>query len=230
MGRGMRWTTAGAGARRRDVLLAPCRGTAPAPTPEVLDPELEVARRLLGTRAAGLDGLPRRRRLPRAREGDAARSSGSRTATVRGTVLDLAVNSASERGLLSIALHPKFKRNGWVYLFWSQSKTGADTTALDGVRPMGNRVDRFEWDARPARVRPQHHQVPRLPGRREPAAARQPRRRRASASAPTASCTSSSATPAAAATRRTSSTARSGPASPTTSSAARRSTTCTSPA
>ena len=62
------------------------------------------------------------------------------------TVLDLAVNSNSERGLLGIALHPKFKRNGWVYLFWSQSKTGADNNAGDGVRLMGNRIDRFEWE------------------------------------------------------------------------------------
>jgi aldose sugar dehydrogenase len=65
---------------------------------------------------------------------------------VRGVVLDLAVNSASERGLLGIALHPKFRRNGWVYLFWSESKTGADSDSLDGVRLLGNRVDRFEWD------------------------------------------------------------------------------------
>ena len=37
------------------------------------------------------------------------------------------MNSASERGLLGIALHPKFRRNGWVYLFWSESRTGADS-------------------------------------------------------------------------------------------------------
>src|SRR3712207_8400397 len=41
---------------------------------------------------------------------------------VRGVVLDLAVNSASERGLLGIALHPRFRRNGWVYLFWSEDR------------------------------------------------------------------------------------------------------------
>ena len=65
---------------------------------------------------------------------------------VQGVVLDLAVNSASERGLLGIALHPGFRRNGWVYLFWSESRTGADSTTLEGVRLLGNRVDRFEWD------------------------------------------------------------------------------------
>ena len=65
---------------------------------------------------------------------------------VRGVVLDLAVNSASERGLLGIALHPKFRKNGWVYLFWSESLTGVDSAALDEVRLLGNRIDRFEWN------------------------------------------------------------------------------------
>ena len=35
---------------------------------------------------------------------------------VSSTVLDLAVNSASERGLLGIALHSKFRSNPYVYL------------------------------------------------------------------------------------------------------------------
>ena len=38
---------------------------------------------------------------------------------ILGQVLDLAVNSASERGLLGIALHPGFPRNPRVYLFWT---------------------------------------------------------------------------------------------------------------
>src|SRR5919109_3770467 len=38
---------------------------------------------------------------------------------VTGTVLDLAVNNASERGLLGITLHPQFDSNGYVYLYWS---------------------------------------------------------------------------------------------------------------
>ncbi len=61
-------------------------------------------------------------------------------------MLDLPVNSASERGLLSIALHPDFRHNGWVYLFWSESKSGADSAALDDVPTRGNRVDRFTWN------------------------------------------------------------------------------------
>src|SRR5688572_25196552 len=34
-------------------------------------------------------------------------------------VLDLSVNSASERGLLGIALHPNFASDRGVYLFWT---------------------------------------------------------------------------------------------------------------
>src|ERR1044072_1764153 len=47
------------------------------------------------------------------------------------TVLDLAVNNASERGLLGIALHPNFAQNGFVYLYWTESSTGADTANVD---------------------------------------------------------------------------------------------------
>jgi aldose sugar dehydrogenase len=65
---------------------------------------------------------------------------------VRGTVLDLGVNFASERGLLGIALHPKFTRNGFVYLYWTESTTGADSGNLADVPLLGNRVDRFRWD------------------------------------------------------------------------------------
>ena len=50
-------------------------------------------------------------------------------------VLDLAVNSASERGLLGITLDKYFRHNGFVYLYWSESRSGADSTALpDGRR------------------------------------------------------------------------------------------------
>ncbi|HCX32071.1 MAG TPA: hypothetical protein DHU55_20230 [Blastocatellia bacterium] len=62
------------------------------------------------------------------------------------SVLDLAVNSASERGLLGIALHPQFAANGYVYLFWSESNTGGDTTNIDSIALLGNRVDRYIWN------------------------------------------------------------------------------------
>jgi glucose/arabinose dehydrogenase len=60
--------------------------------------------------------------------------------------LDLAVNSASERGLLGIALHPEFPADPGVYLFWTESSTGADSAVLGDVAVLGNRVDRFLWN------------------------------------------------------------------------------------
>ena len=88
---------------------------------------------------------------------------------VAGTVLDLAVNNASERGLLGIALHPAFPAVPWVYLYWSCKSTlpqdadpfrpeeqrcsddpaamfGADTGDILQVPLLGNRVDRFRWN------------------------------------------------------------------------------------
>jgi aldose sugar dehydrogenase len=65
---------------------------------------------------------------------------------IQGPVLDLAVNFASERGLLGIALHPDFPANPGVYLYWTESTTGADSGSLDDTPLLGNRVDRFVWD------------------------------------------------------------------------------------
>lgn len=61
-------------------------------------------------------------------------------------VLDLAVNSNSERGLLSLVLHPNFPATPFVYIRWTQSSTGADSGVVSEVPLLGNRVDRFIWD------------------------------------------------------------------------------------
>lgn len=65
---------------------------------------------------------------------------------VHSTALDLAVNFGSERGLLGIALHPDFPVNPGVYLYWTESTTGADTNVLSATPLLGNRVDRYVWD------------------------------------------------------------------------------------
>lgn len=65
---------------------------------------------------------------------------------LQGPVLDLAVNFGSERGLLGIALHPAFPANPSVYLYWTESTTGADTNVLADTPLLGNRVDRFIWN------------------------------------------------------------------------------------
>jgi glucose/arabinose dehydrogenase len=61
-------------------------------------------------------------------------------------VLDLAVNSNSERGLLSMVLHPNFPATPHTYIRWTESSTGADSTVVTEVPLLGNRVDRFIWD------------------------------------------------------------------------------------
>ena len=65
---------------------------------------------------------------------------------VAGTALDLAVNNFSERGLLGIALHPQFPINPGVYLYWTESTTGADTAVPSETPLLGNRVDRYVWN------------------------------------------------------------------------------------
>src|SRR3954469_23412224 len=47
-----------------------------------------------------------------------------------GAVLDLPVNNYGQRGLLGITLHPQFATNHLVYLYWTESSTGADSAAI----------------------------------------------------------------------------------------------------
>ncbi len=116
----------------------------PAPPPTVVDPGLEVRTAASGlTQPISMAFLGRDDFL--VLEKGTGQVKRIRQGRVFGTVLDLPVNNASERGLLGIALHPKFRRNGYVYLFWSESRSGTDSSVLDNVRLMGNRVDRFEW-------------------------------------------------------------------------------------
>src|SRR5205814_5953356 len=59
--------------------------------------------------------------------------------------LDLAVNFASERGLLGMALDPNLAANHFGYLYWTQSSTRQDSNNLADVPLLGNRLDRFLW-------------------------------------------------------------------------------------
>jgi glucose/arabinose dehydrogenase len=145
MGRGMRWMRRGLALAVLTSVAAAGPAVAQTPAPEVLDPDLAVR--------TAVSGLSQPTSMAFIGHDDflvVEKASGQvkrvRDGEVQGAVLDLAVNSSSERGLLGIALHPKFKKNGWVYLFWSQSKTGADSTGGGDVRLMGNRIDRFEWE------------------------------------------------------------------------------------
>jgi glucose/arabinose dehydrogenase len=60
--------------------------------------------------------------------------------------LDLAVNSNSERGLLSMVAHPNFPTTPYMYVRWTESSTGSDSSAVAQVPLLGNRVDRFIWN------------------------------------------------------------------------------------
>jgi glucose/arabinose dehydrogenase len=62
------------------------------------------------------------------------------------TVLDLAVNNFSERGLLGIALHPAFPSTPQVFLYWTESTTGSDTAVPADTPVLGNRIDSFVWN------------------------------------------------------------------------------------
>jgi glucose/arabinose dehydrogenase len=135
---------------RRLVLLAVLGAlalpqAAQAQMPQVLDPNLDVR-----TAASGLDQPvsmaflgPNDMLVLEKASGRVQRIMGG---AFHSTALDLAVNSASERGLLGIALDERFRVNGYVYLYWSESSTGADSLALAEVPLLGNRVDRFVWN------------------------------------------------------------------------------------
>lgn len=64
-----------------------------------------------------------------------------------GPIDNLPVNNNSERGLLGMALSPNFVNDHNVYLYWTQSSTGVVTSVTADTPVLGNRVDRFIWNA-----------------------------------------------------------------------------------
>jgi glucose/arabinose dehydrogenase len=143
------------------LLLA---GRAEAQDPTMLVPELTVAPVVAGlTTPIGIAFLGEHDML--VIEKNTGQVKRVVDGSVRSIVLDLAVNNASERGLLSIALHPKFPQVPWVYLYWScrapapvdpfrpsqrgcdpNTFLGADTAGILEVPLLGNRLDRFRWN------------------------------------------------------------------------------------
>jgi len=67
-----------------------------------------------------------------------------RDAAPAGVAADLAVAFLFERGLFGMALHPDFATQPWVYLYYTASATGNDTSAADGA--LDNRVVRMRWN------------------------------------------------------------------------------------
>jgi glucose/arabinose dehydrogenase len=61
-----------------------------------------------------------------------------------GQVLDVAVDSNNERGLLGIAVDPNFPTTPFVYIYYTESSTGSDTNGSPA--PLANRVYRYSWN------------------------------------------------------------------------------------
>jgi aldose sugar dehydrogenase len=133
--------------------------------PEILDRSLQVRTVVSGlTTPIGIAFLGRNDML--VLEKNTGRVQRVVNGSVTGTVLDLGVNNNSERGILGIALHPRFPRNPGVYIFWTCRSSALPTdpffpdeercldanmfaTDSDNVLQvplLGNRVDRFTWD------------------------------------------------------------------------------------
>jgi aldose sugar dehydrogenase len=151
--------------RPRSILRLDSLEDRQVPAPVVLDPNLAVRPVVSGlTTPTGLAVLDSNEFL--VLEKNTGKVQHVVDGQVEGTLLDLAVNNASERGLLGIALDPGFQRNRAVYLYWTQPADpapgdgtnpsvregpdepalGADTDNVLAVPLLGNRVDRFIWD------------------------------------------------------------------------------------
>jgi glucose/arabinose dehydrogenase len=141
------WKIATFGAALALSLLTAGRAAADSIPVQILDPNLQVATVLATglTQPIGIVFLgPSDYLVLEKASGQVKRVIGG--VIQAAPVLDLAVNSNSERGLLSLALHPNFPATPYVYVRWTESSTGADSTAVADVPLLGNRLDRFVWN------------------------------------------------------------------------------------
>ena len=127
------------------VLLFAAEAGAQTPAPTVVDPKLEVV-----PVATGL-AQPLQVEFIDEDAFFVSEKASGQVKLVEGTaaprvVLDLTVNSNSERGLLGMALDRFFRHNGFVYLYWSETTQLVDNGAGADVPLMGNRLDQFKWD------------------------------------------------------------------------------------
>ena len=128
-------------------LMVPARGGADTTPVTILDPNLQVTTYVSS-------GVNQPIGIVFIGPNDAfvlEKASGQVKRVIAGVVqptpaLDLPVNSNSERGLLSLALHPSFPATPHVFIYWTESSTGADSTGVSQVPLLGNRVDRFIWN------------------------------------------------------------------------------------
>ena len=110
-----------------------------AQTPSLVDPNLTV-QRVVGNLElpTGIAFLPKSNNAF-ILEKDTGKVKILQGDRVRGTAIDLNVNGDSERGLLGIALHPRFTRNGLVYLYHTNADSNGNAT--------DNRISAFKYNA-----------------------------------------------------------------------------------
>jgi glucose/arabinose dehydrogenase len=132
------------------VVLIPTVSTEAQPA--LRDPNLQVElfRDLLPSQPIGMAFLgPNDCLTLHKGSGQVYRSITSDASVVPTLALDLPVNSDSERGLLDIVLHPNFgigsePNNDKVYLYYSRSSTGGDSTMTSEW--LENRLSQFTWN------------------------------------------------------------------------------------
>ena len=124
--------------------LAASQGQAQAPLPTLVDPNLAVREASphlslpIGIAFIGSSDML-------VLEKDSGKVQRVTGGALAGTVLDLAVNSASERGLLGSHTRSSLSTASSIST-GRRSSTGADTAVLADVPLLGNRVDRFRWN------------------------------------------------------------------------------------
>jgi glucose/arabinose dehydrogenase len=96
---------------------------------------------LRGYKPADGDGIYRAQDIPVLQKSDGRVRRAINGALQSVEVLDVAVHSSSERGLLGISVHPDFPTSPFVYLYYTESGTGADTSGAS--IPLANRVFRY---------------------------------------------------------------------------------------
>ncbi len=118
--------------------LLGCAVAAPAGEPVILDSDITIEPVVTGLNFPTSMGFIGRDDflICQKNSGQVVRVTGGQIA---GVVLDLPVNFDVYRGLLGLAVDPRFWSNGFVYLYYSRAEQ-------DGGPWLENRVARFRWD------------------------------------------------------------------------------------
>ena len=123
--------------------LAAAGGQAQSPLPTLVDSNLAI--REVTPHLANPIGISSGRPTCSSWRRTRARCSGS-SAVRSPAPSSISPSTSPPSGAAGHRAHPQFAVNGFVYLYWTESTTGADTDDLAAVPLLGNRVDRFRWN------------------------------------------------------------------------------------